>query len=337
MLDRPDLEEDRLVACLRDAYGLPAAQISFMPLGADRNTAVYRAITSDGAAYFMKLRAGDFDETSVALPKFLNDQGIPQIIAPLTTRTGALCADLNPFKVILSPFIEGRNGYQVDLSDRHWRDFGAAMKRIHDSVLPPALLSCIRSETYTPRWREQARAYLSGAPDFASDDLLAERLAAFLSANRDLILDLVVRAGRLAQVLRAGPTEPILCHSDIHAGNILIDANDALYIVDWDDPILAPKERDLMYIGGAQGFAGHTAQEEEVLFYQGYGPTQVDPVALAYYRFERIVQDIALFCDQILASHQGGEDRERAFGYLVSNFLPNGTIDMAHRSDRTLR
>ena len=42
----------------------------------------------------------------------------------------------------------------------------------------------------------------------------------------------------------------IVCHFDIHAGNILIDDDGSLYIVDWDDPILAPKERDLMYIGG---------------------------------------------------------------------------------------
>jgi hypothetical protein len=43
-----------------------------------------------------------------------------------------------------------------------------------------------------------------------------------------------------------------LCHSDIHAGNILIDVNDDFYIVDWDNPILAPKEHDLMFIGGGQ-------------------------------------------------------------------------------------
>ena len=83
-----------------------------------------------------------------------------------------------------------------------------------------------------------------------------------------------------------------MCHSDIHAGNILIDANGALYIVDWDNPVLAPKERDLMFIGGGQEFAGHTAQEEETLFYRGYGQTQIDPIALAYYRYERIIQDI---------------------------------------------
>ena len=100
---------------------------------------------------------------------------------------------------------------------------------------------------------------------------------------------------------------------------------------------LAPKERDLMFIGGAQGFAGHTAQEEETLFYRGYGQTQIDPIALAYYRYERIIQDIAVFCEQIFLTNEGGEDREQSLRYLTSNFLPNNTIEIAYTSDKTQR
>jgi spectinomycin phosphotransferase len=335
MLEKTDLEDHRLVTCLNEEYGVLGARISFLPFGADRNAAAYRVVAGDGTRYFLKLRAGDFDETCVLLLKFLSDQGIDQIAAPLSTTRGELWASLDAFKVILSPFIEGRNAYEAVLQDRHWRELGIALKRVHSAVLPPALLRRIRTETYTPRWRKLARASLNRAQDSSSDDPLAVRLCAFLRSERDLILDLIARAGRLGQALQAQPAEMVLCHSDLHAGNVLIDTNQALYVVDWDDPILAPKERDLMFIGGAQGFAGRTAQEEEILFYQGYGQVQIDPLALAYYRYERIVQDIALFCEQILLNGEGGEDREQAFRYLASNFLPNGTIDAAYRSDGT--
>ena len=33
---------------------------------------------------------------------------------------------------------------------------------------------------------------------------------------------------------------------------MLIHENSDIYIVDWDEPIMAPKERDLMFIGGAK-------------------------------------------------------------------------------------
>ncbi|MCX6030017.1 MAG: hypothetical protein NT169_12070 [Chloroflexi bacterium] len=78
MLEKTDLQDERIVACLRDEYGLRVVQVAFLPLGADLNTAVYRVVADDGTPYFLKLRGGVFDETSVALPKFLSDQGIAQ-------------------------------------------------------------------------------------------------------------------------------------------------------------------------------------------------------------------------------------------------------------------
>ena len=154
MLEKPDFPDDKIIACLQAEYGLRVAAIAFLPLGADLNTAVYRVVADDGTSYFLKLRSGVFDETSVALPKFLSDQGIAEIIAPLATQTGQLWANLDTFKVILYPFVEGRNGYEVDLSDRHWIEFGAALKRIHSMVVPPALINRIQRETYSPKWRD---------------------------------------------------------------------------------------------------------------------------------------------------------------------------------------
>ena len=124
-----------------------------------------------------------------------------------------------------------------------------------------------------------------------------------------------------------------MCHADLHAGNLLIDECGALYIVDWDTAILACKERDLMFPGGGLGGGWRTAEEEEIPFYQGYGQTQVDPFALAYYRYERIIQDVEIYCEQLLLSSAGGDDREQALRYCLSNFLPGGTIELAYRSE----
>jgi spectinomycin phosphotransferase len=337
MLEKPDLQEKTIVACLQDEYGLPVAQVAFLPLGADVNTAVYRVVADDAAPYFVKLRRGDFNPIAVALPRALADQGITQVIAPLTTTTGRLWANLDGFKVILYPFLQGHNGYEVDLSDRHWVEFGAALKRIHTAQVPPALIGYIPAETYSPRWREIVMTFLGRVECDVFVDPVAAKLAAFLKAKREEVLDLVGRAERLARALLARSPEFVLCHSDIHAGNILVDTNDAFYIVDWDDPILAPKERDLMFVGGGQGFTGHTLQEEETLFYRGYGQTRVARAALAYYRYERIIEDIAVFCEQLFLTDEGGQDREQSLRYLTSNFLPNGTIEIAYRSDKTAR
>jgi spectinomycin phosphotransferase len=335
MLERPDLQDAQIAACLQREYGLRVSQVAFLPLGADLNTAVYRVVADDATPYFLKLRGGVFDETSVMLPKFLSDQGIAQIIVPLASQTGRLWADLGIFRTLLYHFIEGHNGYEIDLSDRHWVEFGRALKRIHTTALPSALAGRIQQEAYSPQWREIVKTFLKRVEDDRFSDPAAVELAAFMRAKHDEIADLVGRAERLAQAPQARSPEFVLCHSDVHAGNVLIGADDAFYIVDWDNPILAPKERDLMFVGGGQGFTGHTPQEEETLFYRGYGEAQVDPAALAYYRYERIIQDIAVYCEQLLLTDEGGEDREQSLQYLKSNFLPNGTIEIAYKSDRT--
>ena len=92
-----------------------------------------------------------------------------------------------------------------------------------------------------------------------------------------------------------------------------------------------------MYAGGGLMGNRRTPQQEEALFYRGYGRVQIDPRALAYYRYERIVQDIAVYCEQLLLTDKGGPDREQSLRYLMSNFLPNSTIEIAYKSDRTRR
>lgn len=336
MLEKPALADETLIACLQHAYGLAVNTLTFLPLGADANAGVYRAVTADGNAYFVKLRRGGIDEPSVTLPKCFVDQGIPQIIPPLTTQSGELWAKLDPFTVILYPFVEGHNASEVALSDELWRVFGMALKRVHTATIPSALGQQIQRERFSPQAREEVKEFLARAAVETWQEPIAAQTAALLHEKRAAVLDLIARAEQCAHRLQAQAPDFIVCHSDIHAWNLLIDTHNHLYMVDWDNPIWAPKERDLMFVGSGLGFAGNrTLQEEETLFYQGYGATHINPVALAYYRYERIVQDIWEFGKQLLLTDEGGEDREQSLRYLASNFLPDGTIAIAYASDKT--
>lgn len=337
MLEKPELKDEKIINCLKTEYGLSVEKIAFLPLGADLNTAVYRVVTNDETVYFLKLRRGEFDEATVAVPKYLSDLGIKQIIPSLTTQTGQLWASLAPFKVILYPYVEGHNGFERNLSDQQWVEFGAALKRFHTAEIPSAITSSIQREKFSPQWRDTVKMFLERIEEETFDEPVAVEMAAFLKIKGDETLELVKRAERFAQMLQEQPPEFILCHADIHAWNLLIDDNDAFYMVDWDTLIFAPKERDLMFVGGGLGGNGHTPREEEALFYQGYGQTQIDPIAMAYYRYERIIEDIAVYCGQIFLSDEGGEDRKQSLEYLKSNFLPNSTIEIACQSDKTLR
>jgi spectinomycin phosphotransferase len=310
--------------------------LAFLPIGADKNTAVYRAITDNETSYFVKLRSGVFDEMSIIVPKLLHDQGITHIIAPLSTRSKKLWISLSHFKLAVFPFIEGYNGYEGDVSEYHWVVFGRVLKAIHSAKMPSTVMNRLQKEHYSDEWRERVKNFQRLAIETHFANSLAFELATFLRHKQAEISEIIRRAEYLASVLQAQSHSFILCHADIHAGNILIDTNNHLYIVDWDTLILAPKERDLMYVGGGQFVNKRSPQEEETLFYRGYGQTQTDPVALAYYRYERIVQDIAAYCVQILLTDEGGEDREIGLHQLMNQFQPNNVLEIAYRSEKAL-
>ena len=85
-------------------------------------------------------------------------------------------------------------------------------------------------------------------------------------------------------------------------------------------------------IGGGIGGVWNTPREE-ALFYRGYGPAEIDPMALAYFRYERIVQDIAAYCEELLLTDEGGADRPAGLRHLMSSFLLGSVLEIAYRTD----
>ena len=295
MLEKPELEDGKIIACLREAYGLWVENIVFLPLGADFNTAVYRATANDGTTYFVKLRRGEFNEACVAVPNFLSSLGIPQIIPAVATQTGRLWTGLTPFIVMLYPFVEGQNGFDKRLSEQQWVEFGAALKRFHTADIPATITGSIPREDFSARWRDTVKMFLRRIEAETFDEPVASTLAAFLKTKKEQLLEMVERAERFAHRLQ---------------------------------------ERDLMCIGGGLGDSGYTPEQEESLFYRGYGSTDINQVAMAYYRYERILEDIAVYCEQLLLSEAGGEDRNQSLEIVKFYFQPEGTVERTYQCDK---
>ncbi len=334
MLEPPAIPPDSILSTVYAAYGLPMTQVTFLPLGADLDTAVYR-VDAPGAAYFCKLRRGDFSELPVTLLKYLSDQGIAEIIAPLVTQAGGLWAEpdsLYPYRLILYPFVEGKSGFEVELSLRNWADFGAAMRRIHVTPLPQNLGSQIAVEDFSPYWRDRVRAIFRQIDSQTLTDPIAHKLVGYLNEKRAPIFDLLNHAERLAEILARRKHDFVLCHADIHPGNLFIDNTGRLYIVDWDYPALAPRERDLMFIGGGQGYVNVTDAEEEIRFFQSYGAVEIDPVAMAYYRCERNIVEIGVECPRVFSPEVGDQNRQLSYDIVTWLFLPGSSVEMAYKS-----
>lgn len=187
--------------------------------------------------------------------------------------------------------------------------------------VPKVIQKHIRHEDFSPKYREAVRS-LHHRIDNANDEI-GTKFWECVKDRKNTIEKLLDRAERLSKKLEGQSFPFVLCHSDIHAGNLLLEKEDVFYLVDWDDPIMAPRERNLMFIGGGVGNVWNRPHEEE-LFYEGYGKIELNPVLLSYYRHERFLEDIAEYAEMLLM-----QDRAAMYQQFVTMFEPNGVVDIA--------
>ncbi len=329
MLEKPNLPDEIIITRLREKYEIFVGGLEFLPIGNDATAWVYRVRVDDGADYFLKVKRGAVYPPALLVPRYLKDNGIEAVVAPLPTQNGHLWVNTGEFNLILYPFIEGENGMDAGLSKSQWIELGRILKQLHIAQLPASVEQVTSRETFVPAWQAMVERLDKTIHETISFDApYKNELADFWRARGDEIRHIVERAAVLGRTLRQKMLAFVLCHADIHGANVLVTADGGLHIVDWDQPIFAPKERDLMFVVGSD----HTA-----FVLEGYGQTRIDPLALAYYHYEWVVQEIGDYGERVFVTQNAGEetlsDSLRGFQQL---FAPGDVVDAAYEADQSI-
>ncbi len=103
---------------------------------------------------------------------------------------------------------------------------------------------------------------------------------------------------------------------------MLRDQADHMFVIDWDDVMLAPKERDFLFVREAQ--ADGSALLDTPPFFQGYGQTEIDWIALTYYRCERVVQDLIECAQQVFFRKDLGDEIKADAVQLFGDIFAEG-------------
>jgi spectinomycin phosphotransferase len=337
MREQPRITRSQLAEVLAGQYSLSPTEISFLALGNDSASFVYRVRDTSGEVHFLKMRArGGFSLASLAVPRHLADLGVPHITAPLTTNTGSLWVDLGDYALTLYPYIEGQMAAKVGMSADQWREFGALARRIHATPMPTGIVSAMPSETFIPSRRGVMDGLEQVIARRAFTNSIERGFATFWSRQSDVIRRLVRRADSLGNELRSKVSELVPCHADMHLWNVLVDTDSEFWLVDWDETILAPKERDLMFVVGGIG-RGLVKPEETQAFLAGYGAPNIDVQALTYFRYAWAVQDIAAYGEAVFFLPGLCEDtRADAFEGFKDVLCPRGIASIAMETDEML-
>jgi len=333
IMNKQLVSKQDIIHCLKANYGIPVSTLMPITDGADLFSEAYKAETTNQISYFVKLKQGIHHAIGISLQQLLHNADIQQIISPIKTIDNKLSQIFNDFTLIVYPFINGQNGFDRNLNKDQWIELGNALKQIHEFNVPLSIKKKIRHESYSSKWREAVRSIYDRIDSEKSDDPIIQELLVFMKNHKETILRLVNAAEKLSKKIQKKDPGFVLCHSDIHAGNVLIQDDGKIYIVDWDSPIMAPKERDLMFIGGGVGNVWNNPREVE-FFYQGYRIAAVDMEILYYYRCDRILEDIAIYYQDLLSS--GKDNKAEIYTLLTDIFKPKGVVDIALEAEKFL-
>jgi len=332
MIEPPNLSTVLLMAAINQAYAISPQSLTFLPIGNDATAALFRVDAADGT-YLCKLKRGPVEPASLTVPHHLYQQAMTAVVAPLPTLTGQLATPCRDFTLILYPLIMGETGMTVGLSPAQWRNFGRLLRQLHDTVLPADLAQQLPCESFTLRWQETLLTLDQRIHDLHRADPVAQDLAVLWRVRRAEIWRIVERTVTLGQQLQAAPPPLVLCHADIHTANLLVDPEGALHIVDWDGVMLAPKERDLMFVT----VRAKVQHPHEQTFFAGYGRSDINPIAFAYYRYEWVVQEFADCGRRILLMDDVGErTRAAALDDFRQLFAPGDVVDVAYGTEDAL-
>jgi len=323
MIEKPDINDEKIICALHENYSISVNGIEFLPVGNDSSAWAYRVGAKDKNSYFLKLKKGILNLAGLFVPRYLKDNGIEQVIAPLSTKTQKLWANVDEFAFILYPFITGNEAMKVGMTDAQWKEFGSILKRIHSIELPMDVAQFVTRETFIPKWSDPAKMLHEQVNKGNYDDPYQKELATFWKNNNETIQTLIERAELIGKRLQQTDLEFVLCHADVHTANILVTQEQELFIVDWDDTLLAPKERDLMFV-----LSDDTREEQ--LFFEGYEEVKIDRLALAYYGYEWCVQEIGDFGDRVFLAKDAGEStKQDAIEGFIKLFSQSDVIEAA--------
>ena len=319
MREPPNISEGGLQACLQDQYNLSIVRLEFLPRGLDFKAGVYRAVSEQGVPYLLKVTSRPLYEPGFRVPRYLRDQGITSVVAPIPSKSNTLWTKLEDWTLIIYPFIDGDTSW-TGMTNEQWKVVGNIFKRIHNIRLKPEGFSSLRKETFDPT------EYIQWIRDFESQHLPVrqgknETEIALLDSwakNQSTIHTAVNFLEKLAAVLQLQSFQHVICHADLHPANLIRDDTN-VFVIDWDEVMLAPKERDFIFIREPQADA----------FWEGYGKREINWLLLSYYLWERVVQDVIVNAQDVCFRDDLGEETKADIAKLFQDYMMDGENEVA--------
>jgi len=309
-----------LLERLRNAYALPLQCLTFLPEGEDSYG--YVILSETGEKYFAKASTAVPNSRLMVASLLRKRCNISSVVAPLETQEGTLSVPWRDFRVALFPFIEGKSRWDLwkigkDFTDAELSRTGALLATIHESTDAIASNTLTVAKYDLPE-RHELHTVLAAPEQIPPRNRYQQRLLAAIAQHRSDILQTLERYDRLGRSSVVSQIPFGITHGDPTPGNLILDTENQLHIIDWDGVCLGPPEKDLV---------SFTGERFEVIL-ESYLAERRNPIRLhadtfGFYIYEWAINEIRDYGTKILFENKDAQQNAYDWESLQDYLPPN--------------
>ncbi len=281
----------QLTDLLAIQYGLTLRRLEAAPRGWTGETFV--ATDSSGWRCFVKAYRPDrLPPDAIAALSVLHEmhrRGFRRATRPIATTAGTLRAAWRDRVVVLFDYIDGTPTTSFDAAE-----VGRLVAEVHD--LTTALTTPIVRETFASPYAADLQRVLADVSAAAERDEITHGLRTFVIERRDEHERDWATFDEVRARCQAAAFDLVVTHGDVQ-WNVMAGADGTLSLVDWDELLLAPAERDTWSFDDRPAFAAayHATRANGAM---PGGPSR--ELATRFYVFERYFSEVLGFATAIL-------------------------------------
>jgi spectinomycin phosphotransferase len=192
--------------------------------------------------------------------------------------------------LIVFDFVAGPTG------DVAGYDFGQYVELLaHIHAITANVTSTMRQEVFSlpfaDEWQQRFAHVLQAVPTTA----VQVKLQQLIQVHRQQISEDWLQLLSLSQQCRQATWAPLITHSDAHGGNLIVGDNGELYLIDWDELMLGPAERDIWFHLNDEP----PAQDFLRMYRQTFPDYTPNPLFQRFYLFRRFYEDLVGYLIEI--------------------------------------
>lgn len=229
-----------------------------------------------------------------------------RMTAPLATSAGTFMVDMGRFVCVAFDYWRGTMPCTQPLTATQIEHLATTIAWLHRSTTLVPWPAHVEREDFTARWQAPLAAYLGDGWAHLPADIQQ-----VLAPSRVALQQMHARFVDVGAQLRAQDVPMVLCHTDIHCMNMLVDA-DQTVLLDIEGLKLAPPEHDFMFVWDEPYWPQWYAAYQQIC-----GNTCVDAQRLHFYQERRVLEDIYEWIEQVVSEHPHGAERQEIFDSMT--------------------